>query len=78
MPSLQEEASKVALAILRSKDPCYVESQTTGFQHLLQAAFLSPDFEEKLDYYFSYMPYTAAISFPNANDLILAFVPQNF
>lgn len=68
----------MVLAILRSKGPCYAESQTIGSRHLLQPSFLSPDFEEELDYYFSYTPYTAAISFPNINNLILAFVLQNF
>lgn len=50
----------------------------TGSQHLLQPSFLSPNFEERLDYYFSYMPYIAAISSLNANNLILAFEMQYF
>ena len=56
----------------------FYSSQTIGFQHLLKPSFLNTDFEGKQDSSFPYMPYMTAISFPNANNLILAFVLLNF
>lgn len=48
----------------------FYSSQTTGSQLLLKPSFLNTDFEEKQDSFFPYVTYTAAISFPNANNLI--------
>lgn len=44
----------------------FYSSQTIGSQYLLKPSFLNTDSEEKQDFFFPYVPYTTAVSFPSA------------